>query len=282
MAAGSPARAHLQKRAVRHLADVDFARRYSRALHLRMTAKAKIRIVLHQHFAVGGTVRRMADGAALAHGFVFENERLRLLEMTLRAALVHSRHGESAGRFEDVAAVRIVTLNATHFAFDHGMMLRQAEFRADFQMALETGRGILAGIDDEMRAAAGRDVFAAGPMTGFATVLALHSGIFKMNARVRTGGKFPDDFRVAIGAGFVADVMRAGNLQWGNHGAGQRRAGIHQRRRQTNGQPGGDQRHALQRTAQSTISSAVLSHPLGESGNGERRFPTRGHSGHGK
>ncbi len=77
---------------------------------------------------------------------------------------------------------------------------------------MKTGFGIFTGIDDELRGTAGADVFAAGTVTRFAAALAGHRGIFKMQPRVRTHRKFPDDVRVAIGAGLVADKMRVWNF----------------------------------------------------------------------
>ena len=49
--------------------------------------------------------------------------------------------------------------------------------------------------------AAGFDVFAAGAVAGFAAGFAGHRRVRKMDPRVRAGGKFPDDLRVAIHAG---------------------------------------------------------------------------------
>ncbi len=154
---------------------------------------------------------------------MFKNERARLGFMTLCATLILLRHRESAGRFQDVAAVRIVAVHAIHVTFDDQMMLRQIKFRVDVEVTLKTRLGIFAGIDDELRRAAGADVFAARTMTGFATALAGHRGVFKMQPRVRAHRKFADDIRVAISAGLIADKMSAGNFQ-GRNDEGRRRA----------------------------------------------------------
>lgn len=69
--------------------------------------------------------------------------------------------------FENIAAVRIVALNAIHRAFDDGMMLWKREIGVNLHMTLKTGCGIFAGIDDEF-CVAGFDVSAAGTVTGFA------------------------------------------------------------------------------------------------------------------
>src|SRR5439155_501087 len=80
-----------------------------------------------EQLGVDRAVRRVANRTALAERFVFEHERPGLLAMALRAGLVQPRHGQSAVRFHDVAAVRVVTLDAVHPVFNHRMMLRQVE-----------------------------------------------------------------------------------------------------------------------------------------------------------
>jgi hypothetical protein len=147
---------------------------------LRVATQAKIRIAFDEHFPIDRTVRVVADGAAFAQRLVFKNERPRLGLMTLRATLILRRHRESARRFENVAAVRIVAVGAIHVAFDDRMMLRQIEFRMNVEVTLKTGFGIFAGIDDEPRRAAGADVFAAGTVAGFAAALAGHRSVGKM------------------------------------------------------------------------------------------------------
>src|SRR5437899_1020669 len=118
-------------------------------------------------------MRVVADGAAFAEGFVLEYERPGLFAVALRAAFVAPGHGQAARGFENVASVRIMALNTVHPAFDHRMMLRQAELGMGFYMALEAWTGILARIHDELAApAAGRDMLAARSMTGFAPGLA--------------------------------------------------------------------------------------------------------------
>ncbi len=110
--------------------------------------------------------------------------------MTLRATFVVLCHGQPAGRLENIAAVRVVALNATHAAFNDGMMLRQIEFGVDIEMTLKTRRRIVVRIDDEIRAAAGFNVFAAGGRGWIRNRFGRPSPHFKMNARVRAGGKF--------------------------------------------------------------------------------------------
>lgn len=85
MATRGPAGSDSEKRRVRNASDKNFSRR---SLCLRMAAKAKIRIVLNEHFAIDGTVRIVANGAAFAHRLVFKHEWPRLVLMTLRAAFI--------------------------------------------------------------------------------------------------------------------------------------------------------------------------------------------------
>ena len=131
-----------------------------RILVLRMASQAKVRVAIVEHFAVDRAMWVVTRGATLAHGFVLEHNRARLLAMTLGAAFVEPRHRQSAGRFENVVAMRVVALNTIHFAFNHGMMLRQVKFRLNFEVALKTRRRVFAGINDEFVLAA-FDVFAA-------------------------------------------------------------------------------------------------------------------------
>ena len=120
-------------------------------------------------------------------------------------------------------------------------MLRQIKFRVNIEMTLETRRRVITRVDDEIGAAAGFDVFAARTVTGFAAGLAGHRRSFKMNPRVRAGRKFPDNVLVAVRAGLVTDIMRAGNFQWCHHRAGSRVARS-QQERGTGGNANG-QRH---------------------------------------
>ena len=109
-----------------------------RILVLRMASQAQVRVVIVEHFAVDRAMWVVTRGATLAHGFVLEHNRARLFTMALGAAFVESRHRQSAGRFENVIAMRVVALNTIHFALNHGMMLGQIEFSLNFEVALKT------------------------------------------------------------------------------------------------------------------------------------------------
>ena len=217
VASGRPTGSHLQQLGVVRIADVNASGGDARTLNLRVTAQTQVGVARDEHFFVDRTVRIMAGGAAFAQRLMPEDERSRLLAMALGAAFILPGHGESARRFEDVAAVRVMALRAAHMSFDDRVMLREVEFGLNVEMALQTGGRVLAGIDDEFCAAAGLEVFAAGAVAGFTAGFTGHGCIFKMDPRVRTHGKFPDDFCVAIRTGLVADEMSAGNFERHDH-----------------------------------------------------------------
>jgi len=159
-----------------------------RGLRLGVAFEAEIRVALHEHLGVDGTVRAVTNGAPFTHRGMLENERPRLLAMALGAILVEARHGETAGGFHDVHAVGIVALDAIHFTFDDRVMLREMKLGASFLMALETRLGVFAGIDDKFfqTSASGHgDVFAAGAMAGFAAELPGHIRIREPQPRMR-------------------------------------------------------------------------------------------------
>ena len=177
---------------------------------LCMAAQAKVRVGIDEHFPVDGAVRVVAGGAAFAQGFMLVHHRPRLLAMTPGTAFVEPRHLQSAGRFKNIAPVRVVALPTIHAAFNHRVMLRHVEFRLDFGVALETRGGIPAGVHNEFAAtAAGLDMQAAGAVTGFAPALARRGRAVKVDAGVRTRGEGTHLVCVAILTCPVADVMCA-------------------------------------------------------------------------
>lgn len=185
-------------------------------LGLGVASETKIHVPLHEHFGIDGAVRVVANSAALAQGSVLEDMRSGFFAMALGAILVQARHGQSARWFHDVHSMRVMALDAIHFAFENRVMLGQMEFRARFLMALEAGVGVLAGIDDKFleAATAGHgDVLAAGAVAGFAAVLTGHVRLLQTQPRVRTGGEHSSDVRMAIGTGLVPDVSRTFDLQ---------------------------------------------------------------------
>jgi hypothetical protein len=120
----------------------------------------------------------MANGATLPQCFVLVDKRAALLCVTLEARFVSAQESKTAGfellldvrrsAFDSDAFVHFVTIGAADFAFRHGMMVRQLECRANFQVTLETGLRRFSWIDNRTCAAAGFDVQTTGPVAGFA------------------------------------------------------------------------------------------------------------------
>jgi len=109
----------------------------------------------------------MADGAAFAHGVMFENEWALLGGMALGAGFGLVLYTGSAA-LDGVALVRVVAFGATHFAGHHGMAMREAELTAFVEMALETGLRRFAWVYDRAFASTGLHVFATRTVTTFA------------------------------------------------------------------------------------------------------------------
>ena len=178
-----------------------------------MALEAEIVIPLYEQFGVDRAVWTVTNGAAFAHGFVLEDEGLGLVAMTLGAGLVEASHRKTGGGFHDVGAVRVMALNAIHFAFKHGMMLRQVEFGVGFEMAIQTTRRVFAGVENKFPppTAAG-DVLAAGAVACFAAAWASFGVRPEMHPRVRTSGKLAHVVGVAGQAGLIAHVVASGNF----------------------------------------------------------------------
>ena len=222
VAARGPASAHVKKGRVIGVAYVNVATGNGWSLHLGVAAKAKIGIAFDEHFLVDGAVRTVADDATFPQRIVLKDKRPGQVSMAWGATMLPPGHGQPAGRFHDVRAVRVVALDAVHAAFEDRVALRKVELPLNIQVALKTRRGILARIDDEFFGAAQArrgDVFAAGAVTGFAPALTGHRRRLGMNPRVRAGGKSSHNFRMTIHARLVADKMRARNFQ-GRHDFG--------------------------------------------------------------
>jgi hypothetical protein len=146
MAARRPTRSLLQEARVIDVSNENVARYF---LLLEMAFDTKRRVALIQQTLVDGAVRRMADGATLAQRFMLVDKRAALLSVTLEAGLVFAQKRKAAGfeflldicrrAFDRDTFVRLMTISAAHFAFQHRMMVRQLERRANFQVTLETG-----------------------------------------------------------------------------------------------------------------------------------------------
>jgi len=128
--------------------------------------------------------------------------------MTLRAGFIEARHRQSARRFHDVHAVGVMALHAVHFPSSTGDAA-ESEGRLRLEMALETGLGVLARIDDELPAAPpAATCLLAGPWHDsqpfWPDILETSSATARAGWRERRGR-----FRVTLEARLVADERRA-------------------------------------------------------------------------
>lgn len=86
-------------------------------LHLGMAAEAEIRIALNEEFVMDRAMRLVASRTAVLHRLVHEDEVSGLFAMALSALLISTGQAETAWLLEDLAAVRLVAINAVHLAF---------------------------------------------------------------------------------------------------------------------------------------------------------------------
>jgi len=172
------------------IADQDLARADERALRLRMALEAKVVVALDEHLGVDRAVWAVTNRAAFPHRFVLEDERLGLIAMTLRAGLIEPGHREAGSGFQDVGSVRVVALDTIHFAFEHRMMFREAEFSVGFNVAIQATRRVFARVEDKFSAStATGDVLATRAVTGFATAWASDRSWHEVHSRMWAGGE---------------------------------------------------------------------------------------------
>ncbi len=224
MAPGGPAGAHAQQIAVVYVADIDLAPAHARPLDLSMAPEAQVGIPLQQELGIYGSVRGVADRAALSQGRMFKDNGPGLLAMARRAGLVEPRHRQATRRLEDVSPMRVVALGTTELVLRERMVLRKPKLSLGSAMALVTGRRVLAGIDDELApSTAAGCMQAARSMTGFAPGLACGMTVFQAQPGVGACRKNPRNIRMALRAGPIPDKSRTRN-NW-------RRAASYRRRR---------------------------------------------------
>ena len=147
-------------------------------LFLEMAFQTERRVAFIQQPLIDGAMRGMAYRATLAHCLMLVHERTALLCMTLEAGFISAQERKATGfeRLLNVCRcalgcdpfVRLMAIAAAHLAFQHGMVMRQCERRANIQVALETGVRRLSGIDDRARPAAGFHVQTAGSVARLA------------------------------------------------------------------------------------------------------------------
>src|SRR6266498_5766571 len=145
-------------------------------LFLKMAFQAKRLISLVQHPLVDRAVGRMAHHTALTHRLVLVNKGAPLRSVALEASFVSAQESKTAAferllnigpaAFDRDSLVRVVTIGATHFAFEHRVVVRQLECRANFQVTLETSFGRFPRINDRTSSAAGLNVQTPGAVAG--------------------------------------------------------------------------------------------------------------------
>jgi hypothetical protein len=98
------------------------------------------------------------------------------------------------------------------------MAVGKAEFAAFVEMALETGFGRFAGVDDCTLCTAGIDVLAAGTVAAFA---AGAFAVFALDHQAGVAGvvKSIDDFLVALCAFFITHDFCSWDMGWCHHRA---------------------------------------------------------------
>jgi len=102
--------------------------------------------------------------------------------------------------------MRVVALDTVHVPFQHRMVLWQIELGVGLKMAVEAGRSVLAGIDDELSAPAPYlNVFATGAVTRFAAALSSYCCARKVDAGMRAGGEATHIIGVAVEAGAISN-----------------------------------------------------------------------------
>lgn len=223
MAAGRPAGTEGEQGFVVHLSDPQFT---GALLDLGVAFQAQVRVAFGEHFGVHRAVGAVAGDAALPIRLVFEDEGAGLLPMARAALFVQLGHAEAAGRLEDFAPMRVVALDAVHLAFDHRMMLRQAELHLDILVAAVTPLGIFARIEDQTRSAAGGfGVEAAGAVAAFTTGAAGELLDIRPHPEMDVALEGPRIIGVTVVTLVVADQGRARDLRGDDHAALNGRAG---------------------------------------------------------
>ena len=167
----------------------------------------------------------MADHATLAQCFMLVNERAALLGVTLEAGFVSAQKRKPAAferlldvgpaAFDRDSLMRVVTIGATHFAFQDWMVMRQLERGTHFQVTLETSFRRLARIDDRARRASAFYVQTARSvtrlaanvrgllyscalcLTAFSAALVYNFRFCSLQSRVRRCSKITHDLFVA-------------------------------------------------------------------------------------
>ena len=182
----------------------------------------------------------MAHDTTFTQRLVLVHKRAPLLGVTFEARFVLAEESNPAAfeallhigppTFHCNSDMWIVAISATHFAFQHRMMMRQLELRAHFQVTLETSVRRFAWIDDRARRAAALNMQTSRAVTRLAThvlgVLAL-----RLQTRMRRRSEIARDIFVT---GFA--LLRANELRTRNTGRRKNRSACGAARKQNDGE----------------------------------------------
>lgn len=131
VATGRPTGALLEKTG---MVDISNEKCPGGRLLLEMALQTERLVPLVQHPLINRAMGRVAAHATVAHSFMLVNEWAALRGMTLEAGLVFAEEGNAAAYqvllhagaapFDRPPLVWIVAIGATHFAFEHWVMMR--------------------------------------------------------------------------------------------------------------------------------------------------------------
>jgi len=195
-------------------------------------------------------MRTVADDAAVAQRFMLVNKWAALRSVALKTGFVFAQEGDTAthqgllhagsATFDRPPFVRIVAIDATHFAFQHRVMMRQLKTCPHFEVTLEAGLRIAPRIDNRPTAAARFDMQTAGAMARFAThvrgllysyaaldlaafstalVCVDHFPCCSLQSRMRGCSEVAHDLMMARIARIGPDKLSAGNAGRGENGS---------------------------------------------------------------
>jgi hypothetical protein len=106
-------------------------------LRLEMAFKTEVRIALSEQLGIDRSMHIMTSRATLAHGFMLEHKRAGLGNVALSAKVLLIKHRCTSNQ-RGIFPMRIMTVAAGHFAFQHWMMILEAHLTPLIQVALKT------------------------------------------------------------------------------------------------------------------------------------------------
>lgn len=215
VAARTPTSSLGQFRGMVITADKDFS---VRRLLLEMATQAERLVACDQQHRIDAAVRVVASGAAFTNGLMFKHEGTRLRDVAPGADFV-GRHKPSPAALAAIGDRRafmwIVTVTASDFALDNGVVRRQIKLCPLVEMALETCLRRLARIDNRLRRTARGHMQAAGPVARFTPdILGVVTG--RLQAKMGRGGEAFGDVLMASLASFGTDKGGSWDLRRGH------------------------------------------------------------------